>query len=192
MRSPRTEKTRTHILPNLPSGYLRRNQAACLTMTLRRCLPRLLPQFKTRGSGRSLDSDTIFSIFCSTVTEDIWKLALVWFWKGLVRVEFPSQMALCRCADCCFHRWRKQEGETAEVALSLPVFRTRSDSVNTTQCFQHVPSVSSWHTASHVYLFYLGVHACCVSDLTPCQRSAVFTHEEEEFKTQNTTNQIFR
>lgn len=82
-------------------------------------------------------------------------------------------------ADCCSHRWRKQEGETAEAFA--PSFQ------NSKQFRQlRFQRVCQCHldTEHPVFVYPVCVHACCVSDLTPCQCSAVFTREEEKFEKQ--------
>lgn len=193
MRSLRTEKTGTNLLLNLPSGYLHNDQAACLTMTSRCCLPHLMPQFKTRGLGRSLDSDTIFSIFCSTVTADMWKLALVRFWKGLVRAEFPSQMALCRASTAAPTDGGSRRGGNSRSGAFSPGFQNPKAIPSTP--FPARASVSSWHTASLVCLFCLGTRMLCfwrVGVWRLASAKLCLLMRKRNLKHENTTNQTVR
>lgn len=106
---------------------------------------------------RSLVFDTIFSIFCSTVTEDIWKHALVWFWKALCVLNLPHRW-LCVARRLLLPQMEEAGREMAEVEPLLPV--SELGAIPSTRFPAHV-SVSSWHAASRVCLFYLGTHMLC-------------------------------
>lgn len=86
--------------------------------------------------------------------------------KGPVRVEAPSQMALCAASS--------DGGEMAGVEPFLPVGE-QSDSVT---CFQHV---CQYHLDKQNHRFAYSVQVeTCDSGLTRCLRTAVFTREEFE------------
>lgn len=156
------EISETNIPLNLPLG-VSAQQPGCVFDHDSSMLPHLEPQFKTRRGkiGRSLDSGTIFSIFCSTVTADMWKLALVRFWKGLVRAEFPSQMALCR-APAAAPPDGGSGGGGQKWSFSFTVFRTRKRFRPLR--FQHVRQCHL-DTQHHVFVYSFWVHVCCVSDV---------------------------
>lgn len=149
-------KTETHIPPNLPLGYLCSNQAACLTMTPRRCLP-VSATVQDQRLGRSLVFDTIFSIFCSTVTEDIWKHTLVRFWKALCVLNLPHRWL---CVECRV-LFSQMDGARGEMAEMEPLLWVSELKVIPSTLFPARGSVSSWHTAFHVCLVYLGTSVLC-------------------------------
>lgn len=98
-----------------------------------------------------------------------------------MRVEFPSQMALCGAPTAAPTDGGSRRGNRQKWSFLLPVFRTGSDSVNSVSSHVRQCHLDTQHP---VFVYSIWVHACCVSDLTSCQRSAVFTCEEEEFETQ--------
>lgn len=90
--STRTQSTeRQRLDTTKPAlGVSMQQPGRVLTMTPRRCLP-VSATVQDQRLGRSLVFDTIFSILCSTVTEDVWKHALVWFWKALCVLKLPHK-----------------------------------------------------------------------------------------------------
>lgn len=90
--------------------------------------------------------------------------------KGPVRVEAPSQMALCGAPAAA----PSNEGGMAEVEPLLPVGERR----NSVTCFQHVCQCHL-DEQNHRFVYSIQVETCD-SGLSRCWRPDVFTREEFE------------
>lgn len=140
-------------------------QTACLTVTSQRHLPPTRPLSKTRGWEARL-SLTQFSQFSALVCDGkrmkAWSCAV--FWKARVRVESPSQMALCRTMAAApnSHRWRAQEGKRA-VASEQKTWKKCLVPYET----RHLMCVDSIRVHAHLRFCF---------HLLPCHRSLVFAH----------------
>lgn len=141
-----------------------------------------LPQFKTRG-WEDHSSLTQFSQFSAQLWRRTYESTLLCDFERPCACWISLTDGSVSRADCCSRRWRKQEGKWQKWSLysrfqNLERFRQLD--------FQHT---CQYHldTQHPVFVYSIWVHACCVYDLTCCQRSAVFTSEEEEFETQKYT-----
>lgn len=169
----KSRKTETFVCHQTPWGCLCffgapelcSHQTACLTVTSQRCLPPTRPLSKTRGWEAHL-SLTQFSQFSALVCDGkrmkAWSCAI--FWKARVRVESPSQMALCQTMAAApdSHRWRAQE-EKQTVASEQKTWKKFLGPYET----RHLMCVDSIRVHAHL---------CFCFHLLPCHHSLVFAH----------------
>lgn len=169
----KSRKTETFVCHQTPWGCLCffgapelcRHQTACLTVTSQRRLPPTRPLSKTRGWEARL-SLTQFSQFSALVCDGkrmkAWSCTI--FWKAGVRVESPSQMALCRTMAAApdSHRWRAQEGKRA-VASERKTWKKFLVPYET----RHLMCVDSIRVPAHL---------CFCFHLLPCHHSLAMAH----------------
>lgn len=190
-RRGESRETETRVCHQTPLGRLCffgvpercSDQAACMTMTPRRCLP-YSATVQDQRFGKLPSSLTRFSQFSAWLWWETYESTLCAFSKARCVVESPSQMALCRAATAAPQMEDEEEKMAAVFErrdfrfLNLKCHMWESQNKLFTTCVSVILTIGH-----HVCSLYLGARMLCFCfHLLPTNTNQFVGHVKEDIE----------